>query len=53
MTTSQGEESVKEATHGFADTKMDLLYKLAWHDGWHLGQLTTLRKFLGLPGLLS
>ncbi len=53
MTPSQAEESVKEATQGFADTKMDLLYKLAWHDGWHLGQLTTLRKYLGLPALLS
>jgi hypothetical protein len=42
---------LSEATGGFASTKMDMLYKMAWHDGWHLGQLTTLRKHLGLPGI--
>jgi len=46
-------DSLKEVTRGFASTKMDLLYKMAWHDGWHLGQLTTLRKHLGLPPILT
>ncbi|MBL9140470.1 MAG: DinB family protein [Phycisphaerae bacterium] len=53
LTAAQGAESLKEATQGFASTKLDMVHKLAWHDGWHLGQLATLRKFLGLPGLLS
>lgn len=53
MTPAQLDESLKEATQGFASTKKDMVYKMAWHDGWHLGQLTTLRKFLGLPGLFS
>jgi hypothetical protein len=51
LTPVQQGESLKEATGGFANTKMDMVHKMAWHDGWHLGQLTTLRKFLGLPGL--
>ena len=53
LTPEKGNESLKEATQGFASTKMDMLYKMAWHDGWHLGQLSTLRKHLGLPGLFS
>lgn len=53
LTPAQLNESVKESTGGFASTKADMLYKTAWHDGWHLGQLTTLRKFLGLPALFS
>lgn len=53
MSQAQLNESLKEATRGFADTKLDLIYKMAWHDGWHLGQLSTLRKFLGLPGLFA
>lgn len=53
MTDAQLDESLKEATGGFASTKMDMLYKMAWHDGWHLGQLTTLRKHLGLPSIMT
>lgn len=53
LTPAQGKESLKEKTHGFAEDKFDLLYKMAWHDGWHLGQMTTLRKFLGLPPLIG
>lgn len=53
LTLAQCDDSLKEATRGFASTKVDLLYKIAWHDGWHLGQLTTLRKYLGLPALLT
>ncbi len=53
LTPAQCAESVSAATGEFASTKLDLVHKLAWHDGWHLGQLATLRKFLGLPALLS
>ena len=52
-TDAQLAESLKEATGGFAENKMDMIYKMAWHDGWHLGQLTTLRKHLGLPSVLT
>lgn len=33
---------------GFAKTKMDVVSRLAWHEGWHQGQLSTLRRALGL-----
>ena len=26
---------------------------LAWHEGWHLGQMAYLRKWLGRPGLVG
>jgi hypothetical protein len=33
---------------GFATDKLDGLLKAAWHEGWHLGQVATLRRGLGL-----
>jgi hypothetical protein len=41
--------SLKEKTGGFALDPIDGLLKLAWHEGWHFGQVATLRKELGLP----
>lgn len=38
-------------SYGFAKNRLDVVYKAAWHDGWHTGQLSTLRRALGLPGL--
>lgn len=38
-------------TGGFASSKLDAVIKSAWHEGWHLGQLTDLRRGLGLPGV--
>jgi hypothetical protein len=34
---------------GFCADKLDVLHKGAWHEGWHVGQLATLRRELGLP----
>lgn len=42
---------LKEATGGFANDGIDMLMKICWHDGWHLGQVTTLRRALGLPSI--
>jgi hypothetical protein len=33
---------------GFAKDGLDALNKAAWHEGWHSGQLATLRRGLGL-----
>jgi len=33
---------------GFARDKADLLAKIAWHEGWHVGQVADLRRLLGL-----
>lgn len=38
-------------SHGFAKSRLDVLHKAAWHEGWHHGQLSLLRRDLGLPGL--
>ena len=40
--------SLKEKTGGFADNAVDAGFKLAWHEGWHFGQVATMRKALGL-----
>lgn len=40
---------LKEATGGFANDVTDALHKICWHEGWHIGQVATLRKALDLP----
>lgn len=39
-------------SHGFARTRHELLLRAAWHEGWHTGQLSSLRRALGLPPLM-
>lgn len=34
---------------GFVNDKLDALFKAAWHESWHLGQLANLRRALNLP----
>jgi len=36
---------------GFVNDKLDALTKIAFHDGWHIGQLADLRRGLGLPSV--
>jgi hypothetical protein len=38
-----------DKTGGFANDPLDAAFKLAWHEGWHAGQIASLRKSLGLP----
>ncbi|UCD75875.1 MAG: DinB family protein [Phycisphaerales bacterium] len=37
-----------EGGEGFAETALEAMQKEAWHEGWHAGQLATLRRALGL-----
>ena len=37
-----------EGGEGFAETALEAIQKEAWHEGWHTGQLATLRRALGL-----
>jgi hypothetical protein len=37
---------------GFITTRMDAIVKAVWHEGWHGGQIATLRRGLGLPHLM-
>jgi hypothetical protein len=38
-------------SHGFASSKIDVAYKAAWHDGWHIGQVTDCRRVQGMPSI--
>lgn len=35
-------------SQGFVTSKMDVMSKTAWHEGWHIGQLVDLRRALSL-----
>jgi hypothetical protein len=37
----------------FAPDRLTVLERNAWHDGWHTGQVTTLRRALGLKPLMG
>ncbi|HVU63234.1 MAG TPA: DinB family protein [Phycisphaerales bacterium] len=37
---------------GFAKNRLDALYKCVWHEGWHQGQISALRRALGLPSVM-
>lgn len=37
---------------GFCTCKIDAAMKGAWHDGWHAGQLSDLRRALKLPSVM-
>lgn len=43
--------SLKEKTGGFANDVLDAFNKIAWHEGWHSGQVATLRRALGLKSI--
>lgn len=38
---------------GFLSDRLDSIYKAAWHEGWHLGQIAEVRKALGLPSAMG
>ncbi len=40
---------LKEKTGGFATDPIDAVLKIAWHEGFHFGQVANIRKALGLP----
>jgi hypothetical protein len=45
--------SLSEKTDGFALDPIDFFLKSAWHEGWHAGQIATLRRALGLPRIIG
>ncbi len=36
----------------FATSKLDAIQKCIWHEGWHQGQMSALRRALGLPNAM-
>lgn len=38
---------------GFAKDRLEVVERAAWHEGWHAGQLSSLRRALGLPPIMG
>lgn len=38
---------------GFVPNRLAVMQIVTWHDGWHSGQLSTLRRSLGLPSVFG
>lgn len=46
-------KSCNAETGGFARDRLDVIEKAAWHEGWHAGQLSSIRRALGLKPLMG
>lgn len=44
---------LREKTGKFASDGLDAFLKMAWHEGWHFGQVANVRKALGLPLIMG
>ncbi len=40
-------------TSGFARDRLDMIEKAAWHEGWHSGQISDIRRALGIKPLMG
>ena len=40
-------------SYGFAKDRLEVIERAAWHEGWHAGQLSSLRRSLGIPPLMG
>lgn len=47
------ETPLKEKTGGFTTDPIDAMHKIAWHEGWHFGQITSVRKALNLKSVVG
>jgi len=45
------EKKVKEKWPHGDDTQLGAISFMCWHEGWHIGQMSVLRKHLGYKGL--
>ena len=53
MSDSEGHGPTASDSGGFAASKLDAIYKCIWHEGWHQGQISSLRRALGLPTVMG
>ena len=53
MSDADGLRATATDSGGFAKNKLDVLYKCIWHEGWHQGQISSIRRALGLPGVMG
>jgi hypothetical protein len=47
------ETPLKEKTGGFTTDPIDAMHKLAWHEGYHFGQVASVRKALNLKPIMG
>jgi len=40
-------------TGGFANDKLELIERCSWHDAWHAGQVSSLRRAFGMAPLMA
>lgn len=52
-TDAELERPVVGDSHGFAKTRAEAAGRIAWHIGWHTGQLATTRRGLGLKPVMG
>jgi DinB superfamily len=45
--------SLSEKSGNFTSDPVDAALKSAWHEGWHFGQVATIRRALGLPSMFG
>lgn len=53
LTDAQAAAPCASDSMGFAKDKLQAVDRAAWHEGWHAGQLSALRRALGLPPLMG
>ena len=53
LTEEDGLKPTLSETGGFCSDRADAVDKAIWHEGWHAGQLASLRKSLGLPSVIG
>lgn len=39
--------------YGFVTDRLDAATKATWHEGWHAGQISSIRRALKLPGVIG
>jgi uncharacterized damage-inducible protein DinB len=53
MSDADGLRPTAADSGGFVKNKLDVLHKCVWHEGWHQGQISSLRRALGLPSVMG
>jgi uncharacterized damage-inducible protein DinB len=53
MSDADGLSTTATDSGGFVKNRLDVLHKCAWHEGWHQGQISSLRRALGLPSVMG
>jgi len=53
MPEAQLSQPLVKDSSGFAKDTIELVDRAAWHEGWHSGQISSIRRALGLKGVMG